>query len=291
MRYRVTHQTRYDYSEPVTLCHNEIRKRPRDEQGQRCESFRITIDPAPAYRSERLDHFFNQVCYFDVEHPHRTLRVTATSVCETQREPELPYASAPWEMIRDALPQRGSGETNCDPAEFLYTADRVSDFEVIREFATQSFGQKRPILDAVAELNYRIYSEFVYDQSATQVETSLSEVFKSRRGVCQDFAHVGVAVLRSLGLCAAYVSGYLETQPPPGTEKLRGVDASHAWFSVYIPASGWHDFDPTNNQTPDERYITVGRGRDYSDVAPLRGVVFGGGQMTLSVAVDVMPEN
>lgn len=290
MRYRVTHQTTYEYSEAVTLCHNEVRMTPRGERGQTCARSVVEIIPSPAYMTSRLDHFGNQVHYFDVEQPHDVLKVTVTSDCETNRGNEPAVASPTCQAVRQAFRDRGAHLHEPDLKQFVFPSARASISNEIQRYARATLVDSRALLDAVEELNHRIFAEFTYDPTATHVESPLEQVLSSRRGVCQDFAHLAVAALRSFGLPAAYVSGYLETQPAPGAPKLRGVDASHAWFSVYIPGSGWHDFDPTNDKSPDSRYIVVARGRDYTDVTPLKGVVFGGGNMSLAVAVDVLEQ-
>lgn len=287
MRYRVSHQTRYDYSEPVTLCHNEVRMTPATAGGQHCERCDIVIEPEPSVRHERVDYFGNRVVYFDVEQPHAHLSVRVSSEVATIDAQLLLGAAAPWEIVRDRA--LGADADARERRLFLYPSPLVPASAVLRRYAAPSFAPGRDIGDAVRDLMHRIHADFTYDPSATTLATPLSRVMRQRRGVCQDFAHVAVGCLRALGLPAAYVSGYLETAPPPGQPRLRGADASHAWASVHVPDWGWVDFDPTNDQFPNERYVHVARGRDYADVTPLRGIVFGGGTMSLSVGVDVEP--
>lgn len=287
-RYRVTHRTRYRYSDPVSLCHNEACLLARDTPGQVYQAGRLDIDPAPALLTERRDYFGNRVSYFEIQTPHRALTVTARSTLTVEAAPPLPD-SPPWRQTAAILGD-AAGDPGFDLAAREFTLASplvVLDDPALAAFARPSFPPERPLLEAVADLNRRIYTEFRYDPAFSTVATPLAEVLEHRRGVCQDFAHLLIACLRALGLAARYVSGYLETLPPPGQPKLTGSDASHAWASVYLPGHGWFDFDPTNNQRPDRQYVTTAWGRDYGDVTPLKGVIFGGGRHQLEVAVDV----
>jgi transglutaminase-like putative cysteine protease len=198
----------------------------------------------------------------------------------------VPCNSAQHELV---VREVRSNPTLLSEYEFCFDSPLVRNHTVLQEYAAGIFTRKRPILDAVLELNHRIHTEFKYDPSATDVSTPLGQVMRERRGVCQDFAHVAIGVLRCIGLPARYVSGYLETIPPPGQARMVGADASHAWASAFVPGFGWFDFDPTNDVVPSERHITVAWGRDFSDVSPLKGVVLGGGRHTLAVGVDVEP--
>ena len=289
--YRVTHRTQYLYQEDVTLSYGQLHLLPRELARQRCLSAEIRVDPLPELRTERVDYFGNRVSYFEIHEPHTALTVTATSVVEVG---ELAsgvslMGSRSWE---DAREQVRSGELadHLDAVEYVLDSPLVRAAARYRAYAEESFTAGRSLLDATASLCSRIHTDFEYKPGSTSVATPLSEVFAKRRGVCQDFAHLGIACLRSLGLPARYVSGYLETEPAPGREKLTGVDGSHAWLSVLIPEAGWLDVDPTNDQFAGERYIVTAYGRDYADVPPLGGVIYTEGKTEeLKVAVDVLP--
>lgn len=287
MRYRVRHQTRYEYAEAVALCHNEGYLLPRSSTRQRCIRAELDIQPAPMVLRERHDFFGNRASYFAVQVSHRQLTVEAESEVEVlpQTEENL-FGSTPWEVVRDGLGEDFS-TPGLEARDFVLASPFVPLDDRIYDYAKLSFPPGRPLLEAVRELTKRIFEEFRYDPGFSTIVTPLSEVMEHRRGVCQDFAHLQIACLRSLGLPARYVSGYLETLPPPGKPKLQGADASHAWLSVYDPEQGWTDFDPTNDQLVGEQHITTAWGRDYGDVTPLKGIIFGGGEHTLEVAVDV----
>jgi transglutaminase-like putative cysteine protease len=287
MIYKVVHVTTYSYSQPVPMCHNELHLTPRDHGHQRCISTRLAIKPLPATIDERLDYFGNHVSYFAIHEAHHKLTVTATSKVDVE-PPRLPTsADTPaWEDARDALTDYRNSE-HLAASQFAFASPFVSIHEDIRQYALESFTRHRPLWDAVLELTSRIYRDFKYSPASTTVSTPPDEVFRLRRGVCQDFAHLEISCLRSLGLAAQYVSGYLQTDPPPGQPKLIGADASHAWLSVYCPGSGWLDVDPTNNQMISTRHVTLAWGRDYGDVCPVRGVFVGGGNHAMNVSVDV----
>jgi len=287
MRYRVRHVTRYRYGEPVILCHNEARLAPRTGAGQRCASHALSIEPTPRVYRERRDYFGNRVAYFGIESPHEALVVSAVSDVHTE-PPGAPPASldVPWEDVRDRVRRADDAELRL-VRQFALDSRGVRADAGLGRYARRAFTRGRGVITAAADLMHRIHAEFTYDPAATTVASPLDQVFRERRGVCQDFAHLGIGCLRALGLPASYVSGYLETLPPPGREKLVGADASHAWYALYVPAAGWVAFDPTNDRSPNERYITVARGRDYADVPPLKGVIYGGGRHTLEVSVDV----
>ncbi len=286
--YRVSHITRYRYSEQVMLCHNVARMSPLHGDGQICERSVFSVDPRPADISERQDYFGNRLVYFNVEGPHDALEVKVVSDVRTA-DPRVHDdfdAFRAWEEVRDWQPE---DEEAVDWAQFTLASPLIPDAVPVAELCNAVFTPSRPIVEALYALTREIHDRLEYDPVATTVSTPLAVVVQRRRGVCQDFAQLAIACLRHQGLPAAYVSGYLETLPPPGQRKLIGADASHAWFSAWVPGIGWLDFDPTNNQVPDDRYVRVARGRDYSDVPPLKGVVFGGGAMRLHVAVDVTP--
>ncbi len=289
MKYLVQHTTVYRYSEPASLGHNQARLTPRSFGRQRCLSSQVAIEPEPTARADWDDYYGNRVSYFTIEREHARLTVTARSEVELDSSAYVdPAGTLDWEQARARLAHP------CDPdtiaaAPFLYDSPHVQQQPWLGEYAAGSFTSGRPLLEALLDLTRRIHREFRYTPASTCVSTPVREVFERRCGVCQDFAHLQIGCLRSLGLAARYVSGYLLTDPPPGSPRLVGADASHAWLSVYCPGAGWLDVDPTNNQMPDLRHVTVAWGRDYSDVCPVKGVVLGGGQHGMSVAVDVSP--
>lgn len=286
MKYRVTHRTAYSYASQVTLCHNEAHLKPRSCNGQTVLDSRITIEPRPASYSEREDFFGNRVAYFAVQQPHRELVVTAVSEVEMNSGGLHFESNAPWEAAAARLRADSSADI-LDARQYLLDSPMVTSVPGVAEYAGASFSGKRPLVEAVHDLMGRIHADFTYDPAFTEIATPLTHVFEHRRGVCQDFAHLAIACLRTQGLAARYVSGYLETRPPPGQQKLQGADASHAWFSVYDPDVGWLDFDPTNNKIPMDQHITTAWGRDYADITPLKGIIFGGGKHKARVGVDV----
>jgi transglutaminase-like putative cysteine protease len=288
VRYRITHTTRYRYTTPVTLCHNEARLTPADGGRQVRRRSVFTIEPSPKLFDERRDYFGNRVTYFGVEVPHAHLTVTVVSEVVTEAAPrQLPLgADLAWEEVRERVRAAGDPELRT-LHQYVLGSPLAAPAPTLRAYGLRSFTPGRSIMEATADLMHRIHGDFVYDPAATSVSTPLARVWEERRGVCQDFAHLAIAVLRSLELPAGYVSGYLETLPPPGQPKLVGADASHAWFAVYLPDVGWVEFDPTNDQMPTEQYVVVARGRDYADVAPLKGVIYGGGAHDMRISVDV----
>lgn len=293
MKFHITHSTRYDYSQSVSLCHSEARLSPRTFSGHHCRSNQLSITPEPADFQERLDYFGNRVTYFAIQRPHNHLTITATSEVEIAlSEPSASLTGSSWENVLTELRETASAKTT--PADALIEAKFYClDSELaaasadIKAYALASFEPGRSLLQVAQNLTERIYHDFRYDPSFTTVATPLAVVLAHKRGVCQDFAHLAIACFRSFGLPARYVSGYIETTPPPGQVKLTGSDASHAWFSVFLPGSGWLDFDPTNNCRAGEQHITLAWGRDYSDVSPLKGLAVGGGKHRVSVSVDV----
>lgn len=288
MKYRVTHSTQYDYSAPVALCRNEACLLPRDTLRQKCLASELRIDPSPSDLRERRDAFGNRVSHFAIQHPHEGLNVTAISEVSVSADPNLFVSTNQfsWESVQQLLASDRTPLT-LEALPFLYDSPLAQRSQQLEAYARASFLSGRPLGDAAADLTQRIYSDFTYDQKSTTINTPLSEIMTTRRGVCQDFAHIAVACLRSIGLAARYVSGYIETLPPPGQARLIGADASHAWFSLYAGDASWIDFDPTNNQIPGEQHITVAWGRDFADVSPLRGVALGGGKHKVAVSVDV----
>lgn len=286
-RYSVRHVTTYQYTEPVSLCQNLAHLAIRPAEHQQSELTALTISPEPAVIEERLDYFGNRVHYFTVQEPHRELKVEAAHTV-TVLPREAPKSSLPWEAVRDRLLHDRRADW-LEAAQFVFASRLVPTDAKFASLAAASFSTNRPILEAALDLVHRIHSEFAYDPQATTVATPVAEVFEHRRGVCQDFAHVLLAALRSLGLAARYVSGYLATEPPPGRPRLIGADAGHAWVSIFCGDAGWVDLDPTNDVIPDDRHILVAWGRDYEDVSPVKGVILGGGKHTVHVAVDVIP--
>lgn len=283
MTYDLVHTTRYEYSDSVSVSHHVARLTPRVLPHQDCLHHELQIEPAAAMRRTHVDYFGNTVTFFVMEglHTGLTVRARSTVVIRPTLVP-APASTPPWEAARDhdVLP--------LDAIECLFDSTSIQASEELAAYARPSFPSGRPVLDAVVELTRHIHEDFTFDPRATTVWTPLSDVFRLRRGVCQDFARLEIACLRSLGLAARYVSGYLETVPPPGTPRLAGADASHAWLAVYCPGSGWIDVDPTNNLLPSTAHVTLAWGRDYSDVSPIRGVILGGGDHSLQVSVDVM---
>ena len=288
MTYRVTHTTSYTYSSAVSLCHNLTHLTPRHAPRQACLHSELQVDPVPALLKPQLDFFSNRATYFFVEQPHDKLTVTAVSLTEVMPyHPPPPGETPPWESVRDHL-QTDFTPSGLEARQFLFDSPYVRCHAELAAYAAPSFPPGRPLLAAVRELTERIHADFRYDSKATTVHTPLHEVFRLRRGVCQDFAHLQIACLRSLGLAARYVSGYLRTHSPPGQQRLRGADASHAWLSVYCLDFGWIDLDPTNNLIPSDTHILLAWGRDYDDVSPIKGVNLGGGRHSVQVAVDVV---
>ena len=290
MVYRIRHQTTYRYDQPANLCHNEARLRPRDLPGQRLLDHRLSVTPGPDFQSSRTDGFGNHIDYFAIQRPHEQLVITAESRVEMRSEEPLPLeCSTPWNEVPTLLGGKAD-PGSIEARELTLPSPFVPRLPSLADLTDGCFPAGRPLLEAVAALNERIFDEFEFKPGFTDVSTPVSTVLETRAGVCQDFAHLMLAALRWLHLPARYVSGYLETLPPPGKDKLVGADASHAWISVHVPGHGWADFDPTNNLRPSERHLVTAVGRDYGDVAPLRGVTTAAAGHRLEVAVDVNPE-
>ncbi len=287
MNYKITHNTHYSYSNLVNLGYNEARLTPRSFERQKCNHCELTVEPDPTNYREREDFFGNTVSYFTIQRPHQELSVTVTSDVEVNT-PKLKcdlVEAMEWSYVHERL-QNDTDEEILEMRQYILNSPMIPDLSDIRIYAEKSFTLNRPLLESVVDLTERLYNEFDYDPDFTSIATPLKEVVEHRRGVCQDFAHLGIGCVRSIGLAARYVSGYIETVTDPDKEQLVGAGASHAWFSVYFPDIGWIDFDPTNNQIPSDRHITIAWGRDYSDVTPLKGVVYGSGSHELSVTVD-----
>jgi len=315
-RYHVVHETTYHYDSPVSLSRQLLHLTPRDCPWQRCLAHQITVSPDATSNRERHDSFGNPVRELSIEFPHDSLQVRAESTIEVL--PHLPadaqlarlasspeavdgrgrqtgagslHASPAWEKVRDAL-DYGSRPVLVDASRFQFESPHVRVKHEFASYASSCFWPQRPLLEAVLALMSRIYQDLEFDPEATTVATPVLQVLADKRGVCQDFAHLMLSCLRSQGLAARYVSGYLLTHPPAGQARMVGADASHAWISLYCPGPGggyWVDFDPTNNLLPDTHHITLTWGRDFADVSPLRGVILGGDAHELDVAVTVTP--
>ena len=290
--YQIFHDTCYHYDSPVSLAQQLAHLWPRECTWQRCTEQRLLISPQPTTRRDELDVFGNPLTRLAFERPHDELQVNARLTVEVLARPLADFSVSPaWEQTRNALTyssQPLSAEM-LEACRYRFQSPYVHLKRSFVEFSESCFPPGRPLLLGVQALMQKIFSEFTFDAEATQVATPLVEVLERRRGVCQDFAHLMLACVRSRGLAARYISGYLLTQPPPGQPRLIGADASHAWVSVFCPVLGWVDFDPTNNVQPALEHITLAWGRDFSDVSPLRGVILGGGSHDPEVRVTVMP--
>jgi len=291
MIYRIVHRTTYKYKNPVSLGNHVACLKARSLPHQQSTQTELQIQPLPATRTDRVDYFGNLLCFFTIQEPHKELVVEARSKVVMQGSPP-PWTqhSLPWEVAAQSLPNDLSPE-GLEAYQFRFESPRIRVRQEFAAYALQSFTPRRPMTEALLDLTARIHTDFRFDSKVTTVRTTTEEVFRKRRGVCQDFAHLQIACLRSLNLAARYVSGYLRTYPPPGQPRLVGADASHAWVSAYCPGIGWLDVDPTNNLVPSNGHVTLAWGRDYSDVSPLRGLILGGGSHTLKVAVDMEPLN
>jgi transglutaminase-like putative cysteine protease len=289
-RYRVEHDTCYDYTAPVSQSWQLARLTPRALAWQTLLSHALQIDPPPDERHDAPDSFGNTVTHFGLHGAHRLLRVRMQCSVEVAERPEPGPGGGPqpWEQVRDAV-RRTPQPDDLMPARMSEPTPLVPLSEAARAYAAPSLAPGRDWLPAVTELMHRIHADFEFEPGATTVSTSVDEVLHKRAGVCQDFAHLLLACLRAHGLPARYVSGYLLTEPAPGQPRLMGVDASHAWVAAWSPRHGWVEFDPTNDQRADARYITLAWGADFADVVPLRGVILGGGAQEMEVSVSVVP--
>jgi transglutaminase-like putative cysteine protease len=288
MTFQIVHKTRYIYHEPVSLCYNLTRLLPRELPYQEVEKSRLAIVPPAIDTREHRDFFGNRVVYFSIHQPHDVLTVTATS--RVRLRSELRKAGVegdlPWLRARERLLEMHNPEA-IDARQFVLASPLAAPSPELFGYAAASFPENGGLLEGVTGLMHRIHADFEYVPGFTTITTPLDELLRHRRGVCQDFAHFAIGCLRSIGLAARYTSGYVETLPTEGQPHLEGADASHAWFSVFVPGNGWVDFDPTNDKLPCDQHITVAWGRDYADVTPLKGIVFSSGSHELSVTVDV----
>jgi len=291
-RHRVTHRTEYRYSDVVTSSYGRGFLTPRDYPRQQCVAHRLTIEPAPTDSSISRDSYGNISSYFHVTEPHQALTITSDSIVDVYPPAPGLYtggpAVQPWEAARPA------GRRGALATEFTLDLHPPEITDEIREYAAPSFAPQRPLVDVLRDLASRIFTDFTYRSGSTTISTGVKEVLAAREGVCQDFARLAIACLRANGLAASYVSGYLATDPPPGKDRMIGIDATHAWAAVWTPQEPgqfeWLGLDPTNDQMVDERYIIVGRGRDYADVPPLRGIIYTNSERSvIDVAVDVVP--
>jgi transglutaminase-like putative cysteine protease len=290
MTYRVVHRTEYVYESEVSSSYGELYVLPLDAPTQVCRSSRVRIEPEPHNYRERTDFYGNRAAYFAVLEPHTRLSVTAESTVDVTRPASLPLAvDQPWDTIRDRL-RLDPDDDAFDARGFLLDSPKVVVSPAVAAYAAESFPAGRPLTEALTDLAARIHADFAYEPGATSVRTTLTELLECRKGVCQDFAHLAVGCLRSVGLAGRYVSGYLETVPPPGRPRLVGADVSHAWASVFVPDAGWVDVDPTNDRFVSDRYVTTACGRDYGDVSPVKGVIYTESTKNeLHVSVDVAP--
>ncbi len=288
MKYHVRHVTKYLYNEPVSLCHNLVHLMMRTSSRQRTLWEELVVKPRPEVLAPQTDYFGNTVHFFTIQEPHRQLSITAQHHVEVDAAHPLELErSPPWEHVASWV-REGRRADMLDAYQYVFNSPFVATRSLWRDYAETSLPPGRPLLAGVMDLTTRIHKDFRYDPRSTNIATPLEEMFAQRRGVCQDFAHLQIACLRSLGLPARYVSGYLRTLPPAGQARLIGADASHAWIQAYCPGFGWVDFDPTNNSRPSDKHIIVACGRDYDDVSPNKGIILGGDQHTITVAVDVV---
>jgi len=288
----VSHRTSYAYTEPVLQSQHLVHLAPRQgkcRQGvpQTLLRHSLLVEPAPSDNASRTDYFGNETSILTIEGRHTELVIHARSTVEIEAAPSPDAGrSHPWERV-GMTARTADGECDIAVLQFASASRHTRPLREAIDYALPSFGAGRPILEAAFDLTRRIHADFTFDPTATDLATPVSQVFRARRGVCQDFAHLALTCLRGLSLPARYVSGYLLTLPPPGMEKLKGADASHAWISVWAGDLGWLDFDPTNGLMPAGEHVTLAYGRDYDDVSPISGVLLGGGDQQMRVAVDV----
>jgi transglutaminase-like putative cysteine protease len=287
MIFDVSHRTTYNYGKPVLQSEHLVHLTPRSGPPQTVHRHSLLIEPAPSANIVLEDYFGNSSGILTIDDEHSEFVIHARSTVEVhQRTLPMPALSAPWEEVPGKA-RHGNGELDIGVLQFVSASRHTRPVADASAYARPSFPPGRPVLEAALDLTHRIYRDFTFDSTATDISTPVSHVLQERRGVCQDFAHLALTCLRGLGLPARYISGYLLTRPPPGMEKLTGADASHAWIAVWAPEVGWVDFDPTNGIMPAGEHITVAHGRDYDDVSPISGVLLGGSAQEIDVAVDV----
>ena len=287
MKYRITHKTEYSSTESVSVGYNEAWLTPRLTPFQSCLAHELQISPEPSIQVQRVDYFQNTVSQFAFNQGYEKLTVTAINEVQIQPHRCNSQSGPAWEAVIEAT-RHPQADADFQAYEFTFDSPRCRQSTEFANYGQPSFPANRPIVECLSDIMQKFHAEFRFDATATTVSTPVEQVFRQKRGVCQDYAHLLISILRSLQLPARYVSGYLRTIPPPGKPRLVGADASHAWLSVYCGSLGWIDIDPTNNRFPSTDHITVAWGRDYSDVAPLKGVYIGGSSPHLKVSVDVV---
>lgn len=289
MIYHLRHLTSFRYTQPVTFVYNTLHLKPRELPWQKVQSFQLEIEPDPVVQTERLDYFGNTATFFMIQTPHDAMKVLTKSVIEVLPRPLVGPIGIPWDNARQAM-RTDTSANGLDAYQYSFASAYAKPMAEARAYALPSCRPGLSIHAVATDLMQRIDTDFTFDPKATTVATPVLEVLQNRRGVCQDFAHLMISCLRSIGIAARYMSGYIQTLPPEGQPRLAGADASHAWVAAYCPQAGWLELDPTNNQTADEQYITLGWGRDYYDISPAKGVLFGGGKHTVHAQVDMIPE-
>lgn len=289
MMFDVSHKTHYRYSQPVVQSQHLIHMSPRPLVRQTIRHHSLIVEPAPASRYDGVDAFGNPVLILDIELPHKELVLHARSTIETHTPAAIdPAATCAWDRIDATLAPPDAGLA-LDVIQYRCASRLTPPSLEIADYARVSFAPGRPLIEAAMDLNQRIFDDFTFDNTATDVSTPIHQVFKQKRGVCQDFAHLALTAMRALRVPSRYVSGYILTHPPPGQPRLQGADASHAWISVWSPETDWVDLDPTNGTVVGDEHIAIAHGRDYEDVSPISGVLLGGGEHTVAVSVDVVP--
>jgi transglutaminase-like putative cysteine protease len=296
MIYEIYHETKFNYAAIVTFSHNIARLKPKNSSTQKLLEHSLKISPNPYETSEFVDYFENTNNFMLIREAHKSLTVTAISRVERIEEEinkniqELKNCKITFKEARERLTKFNSEDVLSK--QYLFETDSIPIAnENIKAYILSSFSEDKNLFESINEFMQRIFTDFKFVSGFSNVTTPIDEIFEAKKGVCQDFAQFAIGALKSIGLPARYVSGYIQTNPPEGQEKLFGADASHAWFSVYIPSFGWADFDPTNNKIPNEEYIVLGYGRDYLDIAPLKGVVQSSGNSILGVKVNVQRMN
>ncbi len=292
MIYKIYHETKFDYAGLVTFSHNIARLKPKDSNTQKLLEYSLKIEPTPYETSEFIDYFENTNNFMLIRESHKSLKVIATSKVErfeSEIKKEIDSLKNIKLTVRDLKQRLSSFNPNDVLAKyFLFETESIPmPSKEIKDYVLKSFDENRNIIEATSDFMARIFNDFKFVSGFSDITTPIEVIFSEKKGVCQDFAQFAISALRSIGIPTRYISGYIQTIPAPGSEKLFGIDASHAWFSIYVPDFGWVDFDPTNNKIPNEEYIVLGYGRDYLDISPLKGVVQSSGNSLLSVKVDV----